>query len=117
MLDPSTGFNWETCKPSEMCVFNRQAVDGILEIAISKVIPSANRDYNPIGANVIFLCARYACHFHSAELTVSFLNSAIEKIEMWIQVFFGLFRFVQKVRVIYYLLRIGFRIVINCLFI
>jgi hypothetical protein len=76
-------FDWDFCRPSQMLVFEESMMERILDIAISRVIPSKKK-FSPVGANVLFLSARYACHHHSAELTFTFLSRAIEKIVSWI---------------------------------
>jgi hypothetical protein len=84
LFQESTKFDWDVCKPSQMFVFEESMMDRILDIAISRVIPSKS-NFVPVGANVLFLSCRYACHYHSIDMTIQFLARAFEKIETWIK--------------------------------
>nr|KAJ3412069.1 hypothetical protein HK105_002446 [Polyrhizophydium stewartii] len=63
-----------------MFVFEERIVDHILDIAVRRIRPTRGPDYVPVGANIIFLCARYAHYWNSSDMLRDFLNRAIEKI-------------------------------------
>jgi hypothetical protein len=84
LFQDSMKFDWDVCRPSQMFVFEDSMMERVLDIAISGVVPSKNK-FVPIGANVLFMAARYTCHYHSLEMTHRFLGKAIAKIDLWIR--------------------------------
>ncbi|CAN6617072.1 hypothetical protein TRVA0_006S03818 [Trichomonascus vanleenenianus] len=78
--DDSVGFVWERCLPDQMFVFNESDIPKILDEAITKMEPKRSPTQKPIPANVIFLSARYAHYYGSAEMVENFLDPAISRI-------------------------------------
>ncbi|KAJ3099809.1 hypothetical protein HDU97_002735 [Phlyctochytrium planicorne] len=75
---PSTPFDFENCTVDQMLVFSPPQIDRILEVALA--VPKAGKkkkNVKPVMANILFLCARYAVHWHSKELMEEFLGRAI----------------------------------------
>ncbi|KAH6591834.1 hypothetical protein BASA61_004788 [Batrachochytrium salamandrivorans] len=73
-------FQWDACRPDQMFVFEEAHMDHVLDIIVRRIRPTRGPDYVPVGANIIFLCARYAHYWNSNSMLVSFLNLSIEKI-------------------------------------
>eukprot|EP00842_Homolaphlyctis_polyrhiza_P006052 jgi/Hompol1/6448/HPOL_001713-RA len=80
LLIQDVPFEWDKCRPDQMFVFDENIIDHILDIAVRRIRPTRGPDYVPVGANVIFLCARYAHYYNSTDMLREFLNRAIKKI-------------------------------------
>lgn len=57
--ETTDSFDWNQGKPSEMCPFDPDDSAHILNVAIRTIVPSRKSKFQPLGANVLFLCARY----------------------------------------------------------
>jgi hypothetical protein len=80
-------FHWEKCSPDQMFVFNSNDLDYILDTVISHIqLPIANQQEICVPANIIFLSARFAHYFSSAELLEEVLTGALTRISTVIKV-------------------------------
>ncbi|KAI8902699.1 hypothetical protein BC833DRAFT_572139, partial [Globomyces pollinis-pini] len=82
-------FDWDHCKVDEMFVFDESNIISISSILIKHEF-MLKFNYIPMGANIIFLCTRYACYLHSNDLTHLFLNSMLDQIIQYFKVYFTL---------------------------
>lgn len=78
--------DWTQCLLDQMIVFDESKIDRIIDIAITQVRPSKSPPRQPFSANVLFLCVRYAGHFHSEDLLNSFLDRIMTEIVKFIKV-------------------------------
>ncbi|OBZ89101.1 Dilute domain-containing protein C25B8.08 [Choanephora cucurbitarum] len=74
-------FNWERCMPDQMFVFAADDLSHILDTVITKLtLPVRNVQEIFLPANVVFLSARFAHYFSSAELAEEVLEGALKRI-------------------------------------
>jgi hypothetical protein len=78
-------FDWEKGNLSQMYEFEMEDLDKILNVAIKKVLPQKAK-FMPIGANVIFLCTRYAAHELGHNIANECLLTSVYKINNWVEV-------------------------------
>ncbi|KAG0214354.1 hypothetical protein BGX28_002171 [Mortierella sp. GBA30] len=76
-LDDDGEFDWERCLPDQMFVFSSEDIKHIIETTIRTMEPTRSRSHKPIPAYVIFLAARFAHYFSSAELLDELLEAAL----------------------------------------
>lgn len=81
--DPlSADFNWNQVRADQMLVIGMQDLAPLLDMLITNVKPvRAPWTARAAPANVIFLCARYACSFGDEELLEELILGAIDRIE------------------------------------
>jgi hypothetical protein len=80
-------FDWDSCSFDQVFVFNPEKSAFIIEILVNKLRPSrTSRQLTPKGANIIFLCLRYAHYYSSPEVLKDFFNLSIEQIVHAVQV-------------------------------
>ncbi|KAJ3328093.1 hypothetical protein HDU91_004198, partial [Kappamyces sp. JEL0680] len=77
-------FDWTTAKPGEMCPFDPDDAAHILNVAIRTIVPKKKAKFAPLGANVLFLCARYACYHSSTQVGTVFLEGSCRVIQLWL---------------------------------
>ncbi|KAK5670768.1 hypothetical protein QVD99_002539 [Batrachochytrium dendrobatidis] len=75
-----TTFQWDSCRPDQMFVFEEANIDHVVDVIVRRIRPGRGPDYVPVGANTIFLCARYAHYWNSDSMLCTFLNQSIERI-------------------------------------
>ncbi|RCH93076.1 hypothetical protein CU098_007818 [Rhizopus stolonifer] len=79
--DKDIEFNWERCMPDQMFVFAADDLPYILDTVITKLtLPVRNVQEIFLPANVVFLSARFAHYFSSAELAEEVMEGALERI-------------------------------------
>ncbi|KAI7896168.1 uncharacterized protein EV154DRAFT_535739 [Mucor mucedo] len=84
---PDNAFHWDTCRPDQMFVFNSNDLDGILDRVINMVeFPLNDQQDIHVPSNVIFLSARFAHYFSSAELLYQVLEGALNRISATIKI-------------------------------
>ncbi|KAF9416127.1 hypothetical protein BGZ94_010303 [Podila epigama] len=74
--DDEGEFDWERCLPDQMFVFSSKDIRHIMETTIKNMEPTRSKAYKPIPAYVLFLAARFAHYFSSAELLDELLEAA-----------------------------------------
>ncbi|KAF9974845.1 hypothetical protein BGZ73_001660 [Actinomortierella ambigua] len=74
-LDDEGEFDWEKCLPDQMFVFSSKDIKHITDIIITNMEPCRSRNYKPLPAYVLFLAARFAHYFSSAELLDELLEA------------------------------------------
>lgn len=79
-LDGEQEFLWDRCLPDQMFVFSESDIPRILDIGITYMEPKRSHTQKPIPANLLFLCARYAHYYGSAEILDSLLSPAFQRI-------------------------------------
>jgi ankyrin repeat protein len=80
-------FNWDKCMPDQMFVFAADDLPYILDTVITKLtLPVRNVQEIFLPANVVFLSARFAHYFSSAELAEDVMEGALHKISLTIKV-------------------------------
>jgi len=80
-------FHWDKCSPDQMFVFNSDDLDSILDTVITHIqLPLAKQQDMCVPANIIFLSARFAHYFSSAELLEQVLEGALGRIGRAIKV-------------------------------
>jgi hypothetical protein len=79
-LDDEGEFDWEKCLPDQMFVFASEDIKYIIRFCITEMEPERSRAYKPIPAYIIFLAARFAHYFSSAELLEDLLDASIASI-------------------------------------
>lgn len=72
-------FDWERCMPDQMFVFGAERLTHILDKIIKPTV-QAGKPETFLPANVIFLSARFAHYFSSAELAEDVMEGALERI-------------------------------------
>ncbi|PWN49709.1 hypothetical protein IE53DRAFT_369537 [Violaceomyces palustris] len=78
----SVEFDWEQVRSDQMLVFGLSDLAPLLEMMISDAKPyRAPWTSRAAPANVIFLCARYACSLEDEELLEELILGAIDRIE------------------------------------
>ncbi|KAG0261496.1 hypothetical protein DFQ27_002928 [Actinomortierella ambigua] len=75
-LDDEGEFDWEKCLPDQMFVFSSKDIKHITDIIITNMEPCRSRNYKPLPAYVLFLAARFAHYYSSAELLDELLEAA-----------------------------------------
>ncbi|KAF9355996.1 hypothetical protein BGX26_005855 [Mortierella sp. AD094] len=75
-LDDEGEFDWERCLPDQMFVFSSKDIKHIIETTVTTMEPGRSRAHRPIPAYVLFLAARFAHYFSSAELLDELLEAA-----------------------------------------
>lgn len=78
--DSEQDFLWDRCLPDQMFVFNESDIPKILDIGITNMEPKRSVSQKPIPANLLFLSARYAHYYGSAEILDSLLSPAFQRI-------------------------------------
>lgn len=74
-------FNWDRCMPDQMFVFAADDLPYILDTVITKLsLPVRNVQEIFLPANVVFLSARFAHYFSSAELAEDVMEGALLRI-------------------------------------
>jgi hypothetical protein len=74
-------FHWDKCSPHQMFVFSSDDLNYILDTIITHIqLPLANQQDICVPSNVIFLSARFAHYFSSAELLQQVLEGALSRI-------------------------------------
>lgn len=85
--DKEVEFNWERCMPDQMFVFAADDLPYILDTVITKLtLPIRNVQDIFMPANVVFLSARFAHYFSSAELAEDVMEGALLRINTVIKV-------------------------------
>ena len=85
--DIKNEFNWERCMPDQMFVFGADDLPYILDTVITKLsLPVRNVQEIFLPANVVFLSARFAHYFSSAELAEDVMEGALHRISVTIKV-------------------------------
>jgi hypothetical protein len=80
-------FHWDKCSPDQMFVFGSDDLNYILDTIITKIqLPLANQEDICVPSNVIFLSARFAHYFSSAELLQEVLEGALNRIGKTVKV-------------------------------
>ncbi|GAA5859929.1 hypothetical protein JCM1840_001800 [Sporobolomyces johnsonii] len=74
-------FVWDRCLPDQMLVFSLDDLPTLFDVVITTIKPARTRKYRVIPANVLFLCARFAHHWGTAELLEELIIGAMERIE------------------------------------
>ncbi|PWW74762.1 hypothetical protein C7212DRAFT_298834 [Tuber magnatum] len=75
-------FVWDKCLNDQMFVFQEHDLNRMLDVVITNMLPQRSPSQKPVPANVLFLSARYA-HYHSSpELLSRLLLSAMDKINI-----------------------------------
>ncbi|KAJ3313069.1 hypothetical protein HDU76_002728 [Blyttiomyces sp. JEL0837] len=82
----SIPFDWDKCQLDQMFVFDEKKLNHILDVAVCHLRPTKGAYQKPVAANIIFLCARYAHYWNSAELLHELFAKAVKKIIAEIQV-------------------------------
>lgn len=78
----SVEFDWKTVRSDQMLVFSAADLDPLLSMLITSMKPvRAPWTSRAAPANVLFLCARYACFLQDEELLEELFLSAIDRIE------------------------------------
>lgn len=75
-------FNWTTILPNEISPFHPAEIPHILNIAIKTIVPKRTK-FQPLGANVLFLSARFAYTQVSKDVGREFLQLALVEIQGW----------------------------------
>lgn len=78
--DSEQEFLWDRCLPDQMFVFSESDIPKILDLGISHMEPKRSTTQKPIPANFLFLSARYAHYYGSAEILDSLLLPAFLRI-------------------------------------
>ncbi|QDS71834.1 hypothetical protein FKW77_009795 [Venturia effusa] len=78
--EDSQEFVWDRCLNDQMFVFQETELGRILDIIISNMTPQRSPSQKPVPANILFLSARYAHYYQSADLLEKLLYSAMDKI-------------------------------------
>ncbi|TPX69817.1 hypothetical protein SpCBS45565_g02175 [Spizellomyces sp. 'palustris'] len=80
-------FDWSACPLDQMLVFGSDTLDHILDIAVLKVWliwltrHRQRQKQKPFtAANILFLCARYAHHYHGNDLVQELFGRVVDKI-------------------------------------
>lgn len=81
-FDDDDEFLWDRCLPDQMFVFNEGDIPTILDLSISQMEPKRSKGQKPIPANILFLCARYAHYYGSAEILENLLTPAFSRIRV-----------------------------------
>jgi hypothetical protein len=85
--DDTKEFNWDKCMPDQMFVFGADNLPYILDTVITKLtLPVRNVQEIFLPANVVFLSARFAHYFSSAELAEDVMEGALSRISAAIKV-------------------------------
>ncbi|OAD00324.1 hypothetical protein MUCCIDRAFT_153949 [Mucor lusitanicus CBS 277.49] len=80
-------FHWDKCSPDQMFVFNSDDLDSILDTIITHIqLPLAKQQDICVPANIVFLSARFAHYFSSAELLEQVLEGALNRIGKTIKI-------------------------------
>lgn len=82
-------FDWDKCMPDQMFVFGAEKLPHILDSVITNTTLSIEKYQKFLGflpANVIFLSARFAHYFSSAELAEDVMEGALHRISIAIKV-------------------------------
>lgn len=79
-LDGEQDFLWDRCLPDQMFVFSESDIPKILDLGITHMEPKRSHAQKPIPANLLFLCARYAHYYGSAEILDNLLSPAFQRI-------------------------------------
>ncbi|KAI9264086.1 hypothetical protein BDA99DRAFT_604556 [Phascolomyces articulosus] len=78
--DMENEFYWDKCLPDQMFVFSGDNLSHILDTMITNVkLPMETRQEICVPANVVFLSARFAHYFSSAELLQEVLDGALSR--------------------------------------
>ena len=78
----SVEFDWNTVRSDQMLVFGMSDLQALLDLIITDVKPlRAPWTSRAAPANVLFLCARYACFFGDEDLLEELILGAIDRIE------------------------------------
>ncbi|KAG0327968.1 hypothetical protein BGZ99_006467 [Dissophora globulifera] len=75
-LDDEGEFDWVRCLPDQMFVFSSKDIKHIIDTTITNMEPSRSRSHKPVPAYVLFLAARFAHYYSSAELLDELLEAA-----------------------------------------
>ncbi|RDI77366.1 hypothetical protein Vi05172_g12664 [Venturia inaequalis] len=78
--EDSQEFVWDRCLNDQMFVFQETELGRILDIIITNMTPQRSPSQKPVPANILFLSARYAHYYQSADLLENLLYSAMDKI-------------------------------------
>ncbi|GAA5817810.1 hypothetical protein MFLAVUS_011367 [Mucor flavus] len=79
-------FDWDKCMPDQMFVFGADNLPYILDTVISKLtLPIRNVQEIFLPANVVFLSARFAHYYSSAELAEDVMEGALHRISLAIK--------------------------------
>ncbi|KAI8642030.1 hypothetical protein BD408DRAFT_443855 [Parasitella parasitica] len=79
--DKEIEFNWDRCMPDQMFVFAADDLRYILDTVITNLsLPVRNVQEIFLPANVVFLSARFAHYFSSAELAEDVMEGALSRI-------------------------------------
>lgn len=78
--DSEQDFLWDRCLPDQMFVFSENDIPKILDLGITHMEPKRSATQKPIPANLLFLSARYAHYYGSAEILDSLLMPAFQRI-------------------------------------
>ncbi|KAF2436069.1 hypothetical protein EJ08DRAFT_655764 [Tothia fuscella] len=78
--DDSQEFVWDRCLNDQMFVFQESELGRILDIIITNMTPQRSPSQKPVPANILFLSARYAHYYQSADLLEKLLFAAMDKI-------------------------------------
>ncbi|KAJ3268263.1 hypothetical protein HK104_005420, partial [Borealophlyctis nickersoniae] len=75
-------FDYTSCPFNQMLVFDENTITHILHIAIVQVRPArgTSAPHQPLAANILFLCARFAHWYNSKELLDLLFERAVEGI-------------------------------------
>lgn len=85
--DSTKEFNWDKCMPDQMFVFGADNLAYILDTVITKLtLPVRNVQEIFLPANVVFLSARFAHYYSSAELAEDVMEGALSRISSAIKV-------------------------------
>ncbi|KAJ3068226.1 hypothetical protein HDU98_008623 [Podochytrium sp. JEL0797] len=82
--DSDVSFDWNSCRPDQMIVFNEETVDAVLRVVISHLFRQ-NDIPTVVSANIIFLCARFAHYHNPPEVLDRFMAKTFNVIESKIQ--------------------------------
>lgn len=78
----SVEFDWKSVRSDQMLVFGNADLDSLLNMLITNMKPvRAPWTFRAAPANVLFLCARYACSLQDEDLLEELFLNAIDRIE------------------------------------
>ena len=85
--EDNSPFDWSASPPrkQDMYPFEIDHIGHILNVTIRTIVPKRSKKFAPLGANVLFLCARYAVYRQSPDLGNGFLKSSIGAIKLWLR--------------------------------
>ncbi|RKP00791.1 hypothetical protein CXG81DRAFT_12818, partial [Caulochytrium protostelioides] len=73
-------FEWNKCQPDQMFVFDEKDIDWILDITTEKIRPTRATLQSSVAASILFLCARYAHYWNTADLLSTFMERAVDAV-------------------------------------